>query len=64
MILFVYGMVGWLLFADELPNQWGNIGEAMLTLFVLLTLESFPALACSRGWRCIPGRGSTSSASP
>ena len=42
MILFVYGMVGWILFADELPDQWGNIGRAMLTLFVMLTLEDFP----------------------
>jgi voltage-gated sodium channel len=43
MLLFVYGMVGWLLFADDLPAQWGNIGRAMLTLFVMLTLENFPA---------------------
>ena len=42
MILFVYGMVGWVLFGDELPEQWGNIGRAMLTLFVMLTLEDFP----------------------
>jgi voltage-gated sodium channel len=42
MLLFVYGMVGWILFADELPNEWGNIGRAMLTLFVMLTLENFP----------------------
>jgi voltage-gated sodium channel len=42
-ILFVYGMVGWLLFADELPEEWGTIGDAMLTMFVLLTLENFPA---------------------
>ena len=41
-ILFVYGMVGWLLFADEDPATWGDIGQAMLTLFVLLTLENFP----------------------
>jgi voltage-gated sodium channel len=41
-ILFVYGMVGWLLFADELPEHWGTIGDAMLTMFVLLTLENFP----------------------
>jgi voltage-gated sodium channel len=41
-ILFIYGMVGWLLFADELPEQWGTIGAAMLTLFVMLTLENFP----------------------
>jgi voltage-gated sodium channel len=42
LILFVYGMVGWQLFADELPERWGTIGEAMLTLFVMLTLENFP----------------------
>jgi voltage-gated sodium channel len=42
MILFVYGMVGWILFGDELPDEWGNIGRAMLTLFVMLTLENFP----------------------
>ena len=42
MILFVYGMVGWVLFADDLPERWGNIGTAMLTLFVMLTLEDFP----------------------
>jgi voltage-gated sodium channel len=42
MILFVYGMVGWIWFGDELPEQWGNIGRAMLTLFVMLTLENFP----------------------
>ncbi len=42
MILFVYGMVGWIWFGDELPDLFGNIGRAMLTLFVMLTLEDFP----------------------
>jgi voltage-gated sodium channel len=42
LILFIYGMVGWQLFGEELPAEWGNIGEAMLTLFVMLTLENFP----------------------
>jgi voltage-gated sodium channel len=41
-ILFVYGMVGWLLFADALPQEWGTIGDAMLTMFILLTVENFP----------------------
>jgi voltage-gated sodium channel len=41
-LLFVYGMVGWLLFGEEIPEDWGNIGRAMLSLFVLLTLEDFP----------------------
>jgi voltage-gated sodium channel len=42
MLLFVYGMVGWIWFGDELPGEWGDIGQAMLTLFVMLTLENFP----------------------
>jgi voltage-gated sodium channel len=42
LILFVYGMIGWQLFGAEQPQQWGTIGEAMLTLFVMLTLEDFP----------------------
>jgi voltage-gated sodium channel len=42
LILFIYGMIGWQLFGEEQPQQWGTIGEAMLTLFVMLTLEDFP----------------------
>jgi voltage-gated sodium channel len=42
LVLYVYGMVGWILFGDELPAQWGTIGDAMLTLFVMMTLENFP----------------------
>ena len=30
------------MFADAIPEHWGNIGRAMLTLFVMLTLENFP----------------------
>jgi voltage-gated sodium channel len=42
LIIFIYGMFGWLLFSEELPAQWGDIGRAMLTCFVMLTLEDFP----------------------
>ncbi len=42
LILFIYGMVGWTIFADHAPQQYGTIGEAMLTLFVTLTLENLP----------------------
>ena len=41
-LLYVYGMVGWVIFGDELPGDYGSIGEAMLTLFVLLSLENLP----------------------
>lgn len=42
LIMFIYGILGWTLFGKDLPNQWGDVGTAMLTLFVLLTLENFP----------------------
>jgi voltage-gated sodium channel len=42
LLLFFYGMIGWTLFHEELPKDWGTIGRAMLTLFVMLTLENFP----------------------
>lgn len=41
-LMFVYGMTGWSLFGEALPENWGTIGQSMLTLFVLLTLENFP----------------------
>jgi voltage-gated sodium channel len=42
--LYVYGMAGWLLFADRYPEHYGTIGRAVLTLFVLLSLETLPGL--------------------
>jgi voltage-gated sodium channel len=42
LILFVYGMLGWLVFAEHDPERWGDIGDAMLTLFVMLSLENLP----------------------
>ena len=41
-LLYIYGMVGWLTFGDELPEDYGTIGDALLTLFVLLSLENLP----------------------
>lgn len=41
-IVYAYGIVGWILFGDEIPERWGDIGTAMLTLFVMLTLENLP----------------------
>ncbi len=42
LLMYVYGMVGWILFGDEDPEQWGNIGQAILSLFQILTLENWP----------------------
>ena len=44
LLLFVYGMVGWLIFDDHMPDRFGDVGNAMLTLFVLLSLENMPDL--------------------
>lgn len=44
LLMYVYGMVGWILFHEGDPQNWGNIGDAMLTLFTMLTLENWPAL--------------------
>ena len=43
LLMYVYGMVGWILFSDAIPEEWGNIGRAMLSLFQMLTLENWPA---------------------
>jgi voltage-gated sodium channel len=42
LLMYVYGMVGWILFHEEDPERWGNIGDSMLNLFVMLTLENWP----------------------
>jgi voltage-gated sodium channel len=42
--LYVYGMAGWLIFRDAYPEQYGTLGRAALTLFVLLSLETLPDL--------------------
>jgi voltage-gated sodium channel len=40
--LFMYGMLGFYLFGEQDPTNWGSITEAMTSLFILLTLENFP----------------------
>jgi voltage-gated sodium channel len=40
-LLYIYGIVGWIIYADHDPEQFGNIGRALLTLFQVLTLEGW-----------------------
>jgi voltage-gated sodium channel len=42
LLVYVYGMLGWLIFDDHDPENFGNAAQAMLTMFVLLTLENLP----------------------
>lgn len=41
-LLFLYAMTGHYLFGAHSPDNWGDIGVAMQSLFILLTLENFP----------------------
>jgi voltage-gated sodium channel len=42
LLVYVYGMVGWVIFDEHDPANFGNIGQSMVTMFVLLTLENLP----------------------
>ncbi|MFF4761645.1 ion transporter [Streptomyces sp. NPDC001292] len=39
LLLYVYGMVGWVFFAADDPEHYGSIGRAVLTLFLLTTMD-------------------------
>lgn len=40
--LYLYGMLGWMLFGEAYPREYGTVGRAVLTLFLLLSLETLP----------------------
>lgn len=44
LLIYIYGILGWIFFAESDPEKWGDIGQAMLSLFVVLTLESWPEI--------------------
>lgn len=39
LLLYVYAMVGWVFFAGHDPAHFGSLGRAVLTLFLLMTLD-------------------------
>ncbi|MEU6535690.1 ion transporter [Streptomyces sp. NPDC047000] len=39
LLLYVYAMVGWVFFGHSDPKHYGSIGRAVLTLFLLMTLD-------------------------
>jgi voltage-gated sodium channel len=43
LLVYVYGMIGWVVFHEHDPANFADIGQAMVTMFVLLTLENLPA---------------------
>ncbi len=42
LLIYIYGMLGWILFANHDPEHFGNVGRGMLTMYVMLTLENLP----------------------
>lgn len=52
-LVFIYGMAGWVLFHEQWPQEYGDIGQAMLSMFLLLTLETLPD-SLSRGSEITP----------
>ena len=42
LLVYLYGMVGWVIFHEHDPANFASIGQAMLTMFILLTLENLP----------------------
>jgi voltage-gated sodium channel len=42
LLVYVYGMIGWVVFHEHDPANFGNVGQSMVTMFVLLTLENLP----------------------
>ncbi|MFC3505351.1 ion transporter [Micromonospora krabiensis] len=39
LVLYGYAMIGWMLFGASYPERYGTVGQAMLTLFLLLSLD-------------------------
>ncbi|MFE6665753.1 ion transporter [Streptomyces sp. NPDC057697] len=39
LLLYIYAMVGWVFFSSADPEHYGSLGRAVLTLFLLITLD-------------------------
>ena len=44
LVMYLFAIVGWSLFAEVDPARWGNLGLAMLTMFQLLTHRDWPSV--------------------
>ena len=40
-ILYIYATIGSILFSNDLPDRWGDLGVSIITLFQVLTLSSW-----------------------
>jgi voltage-gated sodium channel len=53
LVMYVYGVLGFHLFSEVDPENWGSLGAALLTLFEILTLEGWVELQ-EAGYRATP----------
>ncbi len=42
LMIYIFAMVGWVLFGGHDPQHYGDLGRAMQTMFIMLTLENLP----------------------
>ncbi|PND56331.1 ion transporter [Mycobacterium sp. ENV421] len=42
LLIYIYGMLGWVFFGNYAPEHFGNVGRGMMTMYVMLTLENLP----------------------
>ena len=40
-ILYIYATIGSILFSEDMPNRWNDVGVSLITLFQVLTLSSW-----------------------
>ena len=54
LVVYFYAMVGWLMFHTKDPEHWGTLGQSMLTLFTVSTLEGWNVILYE-GQKIVPG---------
>ena len=42
LMIYIFAMVGWVFFGGHDPVHYGDVGRAMQTMFIMLTLENLP----------------------
>jgi voltage-gated sodium channel len=42
LMIYIFAMVGWVLFDKHDPQHYGDVGRAMQSMFIMLTLENLP----------------------
>ena len=42
LMIYIFAMVGWAFFGNHDPQHYGDVGRAMQTMFIMLTLENLP----------------------